>query len=773
MLNLPPPLEPMAQYPQFINYILVPREDGKTDKIPVGSSGTAIDPTDVTYHKSFEEALSLSPNVGFVFTPNDPFFFIDLDDCLEDSGWSDAANRICASFEGCAIEVSNSGKGLHIFGVAPITLEHSCRCDDIGSDFYTESRFVALTGTNCIGTAGRIPDATIYQEFISTYFPPKQHVVEDAWTDAPVPEWNGPKDDAKLIAKMRKSKSAAAAFGGKAPLVALLDLNDLVLSQFYPDPNRPFDYSAVEAALCQHLAFWTGKDCGRMERIMSELPWVRSKWLDREPYRRATILGAVSLCENVYSKPKPASPGDAPGHIFLTPEDQIEYFKDLVYVRDMHQVLTPDGTLITPEKFRTTYSKGRIFCLDNLNDKVTKNAWTAFTESQVNEFKMAYGVCFRPELPPMSVVAEEGYTYVNTYTPANVDTRPGDVAPFLTQLNNLIPDPNDRMILLSYMAACVQYPGVKFQWCPLLQGVPGNGKTFLASCVKRAVGNRYTHMPNSQDLDNKFNDWLARKLFIIIEDIYAGGKSSIMEALKPMITNTEIEFQPKRHNQYTGDNRANFFMCSNYKDGVKKTQHDRRIAVFFTAQQHAHDLDKYGMSGTYFPNLYKWAREDGYAFVSHYLKTFPIPNSMNPATDCQRAPMTSSTTEAILASMGPVEQELLEVIAECRPGFSGGWISSVAFTNLVKDRFKISTNRRHEIMTDINYIPHPNLPGGRLSTPVWQEGGGKPRLYIKEGHLNQNLERPADIREAYMKAQEYATNEEGPSIIVNAMKGGA
>ena len=744
-------LKPLKYFKQFTNYILRPLPDGRTDKIPT------VPVDNPSKYLTYDEAAAISSNIGFIFTSNDPFFFIDVDDCRTDVGWNDTAMSLMGLFDGCAIEVSQSGKGLHIIGVIPTQVPHSCDNKILHTQFYTEKRFVAITNMVTSGSASFVPSIDIYSSFVKQYFEPHVASLTGVWTTEPVPEYTGPEDDELLLEKIRKSKSAAASFGGKAPVIDLLDLNEEVLMDFYEDPRRPFDWSRVEAALCQHLAFWTGKNCQRIEEIMSGLPWVRDKWLSREEYRRNTILKAVAGCKSVYNVP--SDPVPVSEEIYLTVAEQREFFEQFVYIRDYHQVLTPDGNLLSPDQFRTAYSKGKIFTMDTVGSKVVSDAWKAFTQSTAHQMKMAFTTCFKPEFPPGYIEERENYRYVNTYVNAGVKSTPGDVSPFLNLVSKIMPEKLDRDIILSYMAACVQYPGVKFQWCPLIQGTDGNGKTFLASCVSKAVGERYTHSPNSQDLTNKFNDWMYRRLFIIVEEVYLGGRDDIMENLKVKITNRNIEIHPKNRGQFMGQNRANFWLCTNHKDAIRKTRNDRRLAVFYTPQQSRQDIIDHGMSDRYFHELYTWARQGGYAHVTYFLQNYKIHEAYDPAGICQTAPNTSSTSEAYIASMGPVAQEVLEACAEDRPGFSGGWISSIAFTELVAKRIQSAIERK-KLLEDMGYIPHPHLKEGRVTAKIGPERG-KPRLYIKQGHLCQNVTDPVVIRKLYMKAQEYMVDMTG------------
>jgi primase-polymerase (primpol)-like protein len=152
---------------------------------------------------------------------------------------------------------------------------HGCKNVPLGLELYTSGRFVALTGTNAIGSAGTDCSAAL-PGLVASYFPAKAPSVVSDWTDAPVPEWSGPDDDAALIEKMLGTTNAAGAFGSKPSGVAALWAGDT--------SGHHGDASAADAALAQHLAFWTGSDCERIRRLMlqSEL----ASCLSRQRQRR-------------------------------------------------------------------------------------------------------------------------------------------------------------------------------------------------------------------------------------------------------------------------------------------------------------------------------------------------------------------------------------------------------------------------------------------------------------------------------------------------------
>lgn len=841
MIALPEALQPLAAYNQFILWVIADR-GGKQVKLPINyRTGQVCDAHDPSAWLSAADALRSGGNIGFVFTAADPFFFLDIDNCLEGGGWSQLALTVLQQYlPGAAVEISQSGRGLHVIGrgVCP---PHACKNITLGLELYTEGRFVALTGTNAVGSAAT--DCSAYlPALVSTYFPPKITEAGTEWTTEPCAGWNGPADDDELIKKALAAQSGGGVFGGRSTFTALWTGDADVLAKSYPDGEgmRAYDGSSADAALAQHLAFWTGKNCERMLAIMWKSGLVRDKY-EREDYLYRTILKAVSVQTTVYTAGAPADNSQAEalgapklrassdaqrnyaekvraqklaeaieeqarllcsargpnasakfwldnqekspaelcamltpiaaaakpmgdvvrivaGHQYLSATLQIEHFKGCVYIQDLHKVFTPDGQLLKSEQFNATYG-GYVFQVDETGDKTTRKAWEAFTESLVVRYPKAQSACFRPLVQSGALITEDSRILVNTYVPIETPRTPGDASPFLAHMAKILPDARDRDILLAYMAACVQHKGVKFQWAPLIQGAEGNGKTLLTRCVAAAIGQRYTHMPPANEISEKFNEWLFYKLFIGIEDVYvADNKREVIEILKPMLTNDRLAMRAMQQAQVMGDNVANFILNSNHKDAIRKTSNDRRFAVFYCAQQTAADMVRDGMKDTsYFPRLYRWLKEGGgYAIVTDYLSSYAIPDALNPATDCHRAPVTSSTTEAITASMGGVEQEIQEAIEEGRPGFAGGWVSSVAVEKLLLSLHlnrALSHNKRKELLESMGYAWHPALHQGRLNNSSMVDDGKKPRVFIKSGHLALNLKTPADVSRAYQEAQ--------------------
>lgn len=801
MQSLPEALAPLSAYRQFLLYKLVPRLDkpGKTDKLPMAVSGEIVDAHDSSQWVDAATACATATawgagyGVAFVFTSADPFWFLDVDDCFDSAAcqWDATAQMLIARFPGAAVEVSQSGRGLHLFGVGAVP-PGPRKKKGPGFDLYTEARFVALTGTHATGRADTDHSAALAQ-LVTDFLQADEHQTSASWTTEPRSDWRGPADDAELIQRAMRSRSTAAAFGGRASFAQLYNADEDALAASYPPDQggHGYDASKADMALAQHLAWWTGADCERMRRIMESSALARGKWDDRPEYLENTIALAAGRQKDVYCEAGAAQPVPPPeqcaaapapeedttvarqvdGTAFMSLDEQLNLFRGCTYILDRDAILTPRG-IMNQSRFNVMYG-GWTFALSLDNQTVSRKAWACFTESLCMRYPKADSTCFRPELPTGEVVwssvgAGTRKSRINTYRPIETLRIAGDPAPFLGLLAKMLPVERDRRALLTYLAACIQHKGVKFQWWPVLQGAPGNGKTLIISAMRHAIGEQYCFAPNVSDIaksGNKFNSWIEDRLFVAMEEVYVADRRSFLEDFKTSITNDWLPIERKGIDQVMGDNRANGIMATNHRNGVPVDADQRRYCVFFTAQQRKADLVRDGMAGDYFPDLYDWAKgrgkyehlgaNYGYGVIHEYLANYPLDLEFNPAAGCQVAPVTSSSEAAIRESLGGIEQAVLEHIAQDRQGFKGGWVSSVALDKLLEDMRsagRIPHSQRRELMRTLGYDWHPGLADGRVNNAILPDNA-KPRLYVRPGSAEAAIVGASAIAKAYTDAQ--------------------
>jgi primase-polymerase (primpol)-like protein len=145
--------EEMKRRKRFVGWR---KEDlnGKVAKLPFSLiDGKANDWNQLERWITFNEAKTMNEPLGFVLVEEDRIICIDLDNAIQEGKLTPMAKEVVESFAGTYMEISQSGRGIHIFakGAIPNNLNLSSR----GIEIYKKNRYIALTGN--IGDGSLFP----------------------------------------------------------------------------------------------------------------------------------------------------------------------------------------------------------------------------------------------------------------------------------------------------------------------------------------------------------------------------------------------------------------------------------------------------------------------------------------------------------------------------------------------------------------------------------------------------------------------------------------
>lgn len=263
----------------------------KPTKVPYHPiSSTRARSNDMGTFVSFEKAMAnISRYSGLGMGVFNGFCAMDLDNCFEDSGniktWAqDVANRM----QGCYMEKSPSGKGLHILFKAPGFVFDKQRYyinnQKLGLEVYVcgaTSRFVTISG-DVYQEGGILDKAHELQAILDAYMLRRTKVKAPMQSTA-----YSYLADASILQK------AMAAQNGKA-----------FTKLWHGDTSDYASQSEADLAMCNFLGFWCGKDTDQMDRLFRQSGLFRDKW-DRpqsgSTYGQITIQKAVSSMTETYS----------------------------------------------------------------------------------------------------------------------------------------------------------------------------------------------------------------------------------------------------------------------------------------------------------------------------------------------------------------------------------------------------------------------------------------------------------------------------------------
>lgn len=452
------------------------------------------DPTDPVNWTDFTEAAAAARRtgygLGFVFSDNDPFWFLDIDKAFDGQSWSPLATSLYHMLQTCAVEVSPSGKGMHIIGSGKLA-EHGSRGAN-GLELYHTARFATVTGQCYPGGSAASSPAAIHT-IAAQYFPPTSSLARASeWTDQPRTDWAGPDDDDELIKRALRSKTAAVVFGQGVTFKDLWTADADQLAKRWPGNSEGgYDASAADGSLAAMLSWWTGCNHERTERIMQRSALARGKWDRSSAYLEPTILRAAAQLTSVYCEPTEAPPPPpieapplghvspsvdadqpaAPGRILALTAAQardksdsltIEYWLAALQQRPAFDEFS--NVLIMADGQRLTDHTERQLWIQAREVSGLKFAWDLFGAVLRN---LAYGNRFHPVRDYLDLCAGEwdGTNRLDTW---------------LTELLGVPASPYTSAVgRLWLTAACrrIRQPGAKFDEIPVLEGEQGTLKS--------------------------------------------------------------------------------------------------------------------------------------------------------------------------------------------------------------------------------------------------------------------------------------------------------
>lgn len=136
--------------------------------------------------------------------------------------------------------------------------------------------------------------------------------------------------------------------------------------------------------------------------------------------------------------------------------------------------------------------------------------------------------------------------------------------------------------VLRWIAYPIQHPGAKMRTTLVLHGPQGTGKNLFFEAVMGIYG-PYGRIIDQSSIEDKFNDWASRKLFLIADEVVARTDLfHVKNKLKAFITGTWIRINPKNVTPRDERNHVNLVFLSNEPMPVALEEDDRRHAVIWT-----------------------------------------------------------------------------------------------------------------------------------------------------------------------------------------------
>ena len=211
--------------------------------------------------------------------------------------------------------------------------------------------------------------------------------------------------------------------------------------------------------------------------------------------------------------------------------------------------------------------------------------------------------------------------------------------------------------VLRWLAYPLQHPGAKMKTTIVIHGPQGTGKNLFFDEYMKLYGD-YGRVLDQAALEDKFNDWASRKLFLLADEVVARTEVyHLKNKLKALITGDRIRINPKNIQAYEEDNHANLVFLSNEAMPVVLEEDDRRHAVIWTPEKLPQD---------FYREVLAEIAAGGTAALHHYLLNLDLGDFTNGTLP----PMTAAKAELIQLSQDSPQRFLDQLYAEEIPGVS-------------------------------------------------------------------------------------------------------
>lgn len=229
---------------------------------------------------------------------------------------------------------------------------------------------------------------------------------------------------------------------------------------------------------------------------------------------------------------------------------------------------------------------------------------------------------------------------------------------------------------IRWLAYPIQHPGAKMKTTLVIHGPQGTGKNMFFEAIMDIYG-RYGRVIDQSAIEDKFNDWASRKLFLIADEVLARSELyHVKNKLKAFITGEWIRINPKNMAAYEEKNHVNMVFLSNEAMPVVLEEDDRRHAVIWTPEK---------LSREFYASVRSEIEDGGIPALHDYLLHLDL-GDFGPAT---LPPMTDAKRELIDLSLDSPSRFMLAFESGDVEGFPGKHTPKLLSPCLSQDLFDL------------------------------------------------------------------------------------
>lgn len=352
----------------------------------------------------------------------------------------------------------------------------------------------------------------------------------------------------------------------------------------------------------------------------------------------------------------------------------MEQFVYLQAAEEFYSTRTHFG--MTAKAFDASFARYMMTKKERLEGKSTPEHSASHAALNRYEIPVVADVRYMPGQP--DIFELDGVSYVNRFDETLFPEAPDRLSKsqqkvvdrFLAHMEHLFANERDRKLLLSWMAYVVQTNG-RSNWCPVIQGAEGDGKTTLSTVLSVALGGSHNAATvNGDAMAEKYSPWAEGKLFLFVEEVRLHGENrfDVLNKLKPFISNDVVPIRRMQTDVYNVPNTVNYMMGTNFKNALPINDEDSRYFPVFSRWQSKKRLDAFKAANPdYYADLAELV-EHGDAlrrfFLDYQLHDEFDPKRRAPPSEARREMIALNKTDEDLAFEDAIEEANDPLICE-------------------------------------------------------------------------------------------------------------
>ena len=169
--------------------------------------------------------------------------------------------------------------------------------------------------------------------------------------------------------------------------------------------------------------------------------------------------------------------------------------------------------------------------------------------------------------------------------------------------------------VIKWLAYPIQHPGAKMQTALVFHGPQGTGKNLFFESIMAIYG-EYGRIVDQAAIEDKFNDWASKKLFLIADEVVARTELyHVKNKLKSFVTGEWIRINPKNVSAHDEKNHVNLVFLSNESTPLVLEHDDRRYMVIHTPEK---------LPAEFYTSVRAELDNGGIAALHHHLKNLDL-----------------------------------------------------------------------------------------------------------------------------------------------------